>query len=191
MVSTNQSLMGIDKYLNYILNIMSKLNELKWADIKSSTMNPDEYLKRYEGKPLIIKNFRDYIPNNKVINEIVKLISKNQRELKLLVIGADWCPDCSLYIPKTIKILKLLESRYIKMKILYGVKVNALRKKNEILWSSRRSPPEAISPKFDLQAIPTFYFFNKDGDYLDRIVEHPQKFNTLEEEIAGILEENI
>jgi len=103
--------------------------------------------------------------------------------------GAKWCHDCVEQIPRMIKIIKLLESTEIEIKILYGIKVNVFRKEGEILWDKRHSVAEAANPKFDLVAIPTFYFFTSDDDYIGRIVEHPKK--SLEKDLYNILKNNL
>ena len=169
---------------------MQKLADLQWSDIKSSTMDSDEFMKKFENKPQIKKNFRNYRPKEKVLNEIREIILKKKEVIRIFIMGADWCPDCSINIPRTIKIIKILDIKDVEMLILYGIKVNPLRKKDELLWSKSHSPPEAVNPKFDLTAIPTFYIFNKNGDFIGRIVENPQKFDTLEEEILDILKVN-
>lgn len=169
---------------------MQKLNDLQWSDIKSSTMNSDEFMKKFEYKPQIRKNFRDYRPKEKVLNEIRDIISKKKEIIRIFTMGADWCPDSLINVPRTIKIIKKLDIKDVEMLILYGIKVNHLRKKDEIRWSQSHSPKEAVNPKFDLTAIPTFYIFNKNGDFIGRIVEHPRKFDTLEEEILDILKVN-
>ena len=66
--------------------------------------------------------------------------------------------------------------------------VNALHKPGETIWHKTRSPPEAVNPKFELEAIPTFYLFNKNGDYLGQIKENPKK--TIEEDTLEIIREN-
>ena len=67
--------------------------------------------------------------------------------------------------------------------------VNAFRKLGEHLWHKTRSPPEAVNSNFDLKAIPSFYFFNKNGDFISRIIEHPKATN--EEDTLEILKENL
>jgi hypothetical protein len=78
-----------------------------------------------------------------------------------------------------------------EVKVLYGIMKNALHKPGETIWHKKRSPPEATDPKFDLGAIPTFYFFNKSGKYLGEIVENPKDQSTLEEDILQIIEKNL
>lgn len=159
---------------------------LKWSDIKSEAMSMDEYLKEFEDREDIINNYENYIPKSKHLTHIGELLEEIPRGLKIFVMGAGWCPDSTEQIPDMIKILKELNSDNIEMRILYGIKVNLLRKNGEILWDKNYSPPEAVDPKFDLVAIPTFYFFI-DDEYVGRIVEHPKKFSTLERDFCNII----
>lgn len=164
----------------------SQMN-LKWNDLVSPTMTPDEYLKNFGDK--LAYNYETYEPNPVILEKIKNKLQNNNEKLKIVALGADWCPDCSVNIPRMIKIVKLMKSKDISFHILYGIIVNALHKPGEIIWHKRRSPPEAVDPKFKLKAIPTFYFFNADGEFLDVIVEHPKA--SMEEDTLEILENNM
>ena len=87
-----------------------------------------------------------------------------------------------------IKIIKYMNMNNVDFKILYGIMTNAFRKPGETIWHKTRSPPEAVNPKFDLKKIPTFYFFNKNGDHLGAIVENPKYESTLEEDLLEIIQ---
>ena len=165
---------------------MVSKEELKWSDIISPTINPDEYLKSYGKK--IIKNYKTYEPKQEILKRIEKALKSKSEQLKIVVLGADWCPDCSQNIPKMIKIIKLMKNANIEFRILYGIMVNALHKPGEVIWHKKRSPPEAIDSKFELEKIPTFYFFNKKGDFLGVIVEGPKNESSLEEDMLEIIE---
>ncbi len=167
---------------------MTSIRDLKWADLVSPTMTPDEYFKLYKDK--IRKVYEDYEPKSEIIEKIKQLLKSKQEKLKIVVLGADWCPDCSKNIPRMIKLIKNINTKDVTLKILYGIMVNALHKPGETIWHKKRSPPEATDPKFDLKAIPTFYFFNDAGDYIGTIVEHPKWSSTLEEDILEILVTN-
>ena len=164
----------------------SQMN-LKWNDLVSPTMTPDEYLKTYGDK--VAYNYETYEPKSTILEKIKNYLRNKNEKLKIVALGADWCPDCSENVPRMIKIVKLIKSRDISFDILYGIMVNALHKPGETIWHKKRSPPEAIDPKFDLKAIPTFYFFNANGNFLDVIVEHPK--TSIEEDILEILEKNM
>ena len=164
----------------------SQMN-LKWNDLVSPTMTPDEYLKTYGDK--VAYNYETYEPNSTILEKIKNFLRNKNEKLKIVALGADWCPDCSRNVPRMIKIVKLIKSKDISLDILYGIMVNALHKPGETIWHKKRSPPEAIDPKFDLKAIPTFYFFNANGNFLDVIVEHPKA--SIEEDTLEILEKNM
>ncbi|MBY9004363.1 MAG: thioredoxin family protein [Candidatus Lokiarchaeota archaeon] len=163
---------------------MTKQYDLKWDDLVSPTMNPDDYLKQFGEK--IEDNFKTYEPKGEVLDKVKKLLKNNKEKLKIVALGADWCPDCNRNVPRMIKIIKLMKSNDIEFRILYGIMVNALHKPGEAIWHGKRSPPEAIDPRFELKAIPTFYFFNKNKEFIGLIKEHPKK--TIEEDMLEILE---
>ena len=149
----------------------------------------DEYLEIYSNK--IKSIYESYEPKVEVIEKINNLLENKNQELKIVTLGADWCPDCSRNTPKMIKIIKYLNMGAVNMHILYGIMVNALHKPGETIWHKDHSPTEAVNPKFDLKKIPTIYFFDKMGEYLGVIVENPKRGSTLEEEILEIIVENI
>jgi len=163
--------------------------DLKWSDLVSPTMTPDEYLKIYGDK--IKRVYESYEPKSDTLNDIKNLLKNKKEKLKIIALGADWCPDCSRNVPRMIKIVKFLNTEEVGLQILYGIMVNALHKPGETIWYKNRSPPEATDPKFDLKAIPSFYFFNDAGEYLGIIVENPDYTSTLEEDILKILKRSI
>jgi hypothetical protein len=147
-------------------------------------MTPEDYLKEFGDN--IEYNYKTYKPKKDILEKINQILKNKQEKLRIVALGADWCPDCSRNVPRMIKIVKLLK-KDVDLKILYGIMVNALHKPGETIWHKKRSPPEAVDPKFNLKAIPTFYFFNSAGEYLGVIVENPKMSSTLEEEILEIL----
>ncbi|MFX0056850.1 MAG: thioredoxin family protein [Candidatus Hodarchaeota archaeon] len=158
--------------------------DLKWDDLVSPTMTPEEYLKQFGDK--IEYNYETYKPKKDVLEKINEILENKQEKLRIVALGADWCPDCSRNVPRMIKIVKML-SKDVDLKILYGIMVDALHKPGETIWHKKRSPPEAVDPKFNLKAIPTFYFFNSAGEYLGVIIENPKISSTLEEDTLEIL----
>jgi thiol-disulfide isomerase/thioredoxin len=164
-------------------------DDLKWEDLVSPTMSPDEYLKEYGDK--IEYNYKTYEPKLDVLEKISELLDEKRGTLKIVALGADWCPDCNRNVPRMIKIVRLMKTKDVNFKILYGIMVNALHKPGEAIWHKKRSPSEAITPKFDLKKIPTFYFFNESGDLMGIIVENPKFSSTLEEDLLEILEEKL
>ncbi len=166
---------------------MMKDLDLKWADLVSPTMSPDEYLKEFGEK--IKYNYKVYEPKAEIVKEINALLKNRNEQLKIVVFGADWCPDCHKNTPHMIKLIKRMNTNDVELRILYGIMVNALHKSGETPWHKTRSPPEAVNPKFELKAIPTFFFFNKNDEYLGQIVEHPKE--TIEEDTLAILKESL
>ncbi|MEJ2280026.1 MAG: thioredoxin family protein [Candidatus Lokiarchaeota archaeon] len=165
---------------------MSSLNDLKWSDIKSNTMNENEYLNYIKQKG-VYSNYKNYQINKDKLDRLKQKMDNDIHLLRIFAIGADWCPDCSKQLPALIKIIQEFGTPFYEIKILYGVKKNAFHKGDESPWHKRHSPPEATNPKFNLIKIPTIYFFNEDGNLLGRIVEKPKCSNTLEEEIWEII----
>ena len=163
--------------------------ELKWSDLVSPAMSPEEYLKIYGHK--IKKIYEEYEPKSNVLLEIIEILKKKNDKLKIVALGADWCPDCTRNVPRMIRIVENIDTQDVDLKILYGIMVNALHKPDESIWHKKRSPPEATDPKFDLKAIPTFYFFNDAGEFIGIIVENPKWTSTLEEDILEILKKNL
>ena len=162
---------------------------LKWDDLVSPTITPDEYLTQFSEK--VNQNYENYEPRQDILHNISDLLEKKREKLKIIALGADWCPDCTRNIPRMIKITRTIPSVIVEFKILYGIVVNALHKPGEVHWHKNRSPPEAVNPKFNLKKIPTFYFFNKAGELLDVIIEKPKINSSLEEELLEILENRL
>lgn len=161
--------------------------DLKWDDLVSPTMNPDDFLEQFKDK--IESNYNTYEPKSQVLEKIKNLLSKNKAKLKIVALGADWCPDCNRNVPRMVKIVKIINSKDIEFRILYGIMVNALHKPGETIWHEKRSPPEAVDPRFELKKIPTFYFFNKHKEFIGLIKENPK--DTIEEDMLEILENSL
>ena len=168
---------------------MSNKSKLKWSDLVSPTMSPDDYLKEYGDK--IENEYKTYEPKVDVIERIKTLLKNKNEKLKIVTLGADWCPDCNINVPRMIKNLKAIKSNNIDLRILYGIMVKGLKRSGEKIWHKKRSPPEAVDPKFDLKKIPTFYFFNGSDDLIGVIVENPKWESTLEDDLLEILENKL
>lgn len=160
---------------------------LTWSDIVSPTMTRDEYFTKFEDKPSIRENFENYSPKDGVIKEISKILVNKKESVKILAIGAAWCKDCTVNIPRLVKIADSLPSDKIELKLLYGIKVNPYRKPGEPTWSKTHSPAETFDPKFAVTKIPMIYFFNIAGEFLGKIIENPKKYPTIEEVLLSFL----
>ena len=168
------------------------MTTLKWNDLTSPTLTINQYLEKYKAKENLIQNYKTYKPKNAIIDQIISFLNVKDESLRILALGADWCKDCSLNVPQMIKIVEEIQKRArIDLRILYGIMVDALHKKGEVIWHKKRSPPEAIDPKFSLKAIPTFYLFKSEGSFIGNIIEGPDKHPTLEEELLSLLKNNL
>ncbi len=167
---------------------MSKTN-LEWKHLTSPTMTIQEYLEQHS--ETVKENIENYQIDKEVVERLKKLIASKKEKVKIVALGADWCPDCSKNVPRMIKIVHALNQDAVEMRILYGIMVNALHRSRETIWHRAKSPPEATDPKFALKAIPSFYFFNKKGEFLDVIVEGPKAKSTLEHDTLEILEREL
>ncbi|MFX1324159.1 MAG: thioredoxin family protein [Promethearchaeota archaeon] len=168
---------------------MNNISHLKWNDLVSPTMSPDDYLKEYHDK--IELNYKNYEPKEEVLEKVKEILTTKNEKLKIVALGADWCPDCTKNVPRMIKIIKTMESVDIDLRILYGIMVDGLHKEGLKVWHKKRSPPEALDPKFDLKKIPTFYFFKENNDIIGIIIENPKLDSTLEEDLLEILENEL
>jgi len=168
---------------------MNLISDLKLNDLISPTLTPDEYLKVYGDR--IMNEYESYQPKSSILDEIKEILKNKHEKLKIIALGAEWCPDCSKNIPRMIKLIKDLKIEEVSLDILYGIMMNALHKPGETIWHKKRSPPEATDPKFDLKAIPTFYIFNDAGEHFGLIIENPKSFSTLEEAILEILKKSL
>ncbi len=113
---------------------MSKTEILIWSDIRSKTLGTDEYLDKIKEKKLPLRSYNLYTPKPEIIEKIKEKLSKLSVGLKVLAIGADWCPDCNINVPRMIKVVEALDKNKVDFQILYGVMVNALRKSGDITW---------------------------------------------------------
>ena len=169
---------------------MSEIDSLSWLDIESTTQNTLEFKSKIDTIPGLRNNYTKYIPKKDVLEKIQEIIAKNNSKYNILTIGAFWCPDSALQVPRMIKIVKELELDSLNHQVLYGVAMNYERKNRGDTWDKRSSPPEATNPKFNLTNVPTFYLF-KEKEFIGRIVERPRNFPTLEEEMLDILTKNL
>lgn len=160
--------------------------DVKWSDIKSPTMNPEDYVEKYKDKEIMMQRFEEYQPKEGVLTKIRDFLQENHEKLKILAIGASWCHDCADEVPRMIKIAMQL-SDLVDFRVLYGVRVDPYDRKNGVRWSKRHSPPEATDPQFDLKKIPILFIFNNEGTFIGRIVEHASHTDTLEGDLLHYL----
>jgi len=83
---------------------MNLISDLKLNDLISPTLTPDEYLKVYGDR--IMNEYESYQPKSSVLDEIKEILKIKHEKLKIIALGAEWCPDCSKNIPRMIKLIK-------------------------------------------------------------------------------------
>ena len=72
---------------------MTTKSDLKWKDLVSPTMSPDDYLKKYKEKTGDI--YKSYEPKSDALEKILTILKDKNEKLKIVALGADWCPDCN------------------------------------------------------------------------------------------------
>ncbi|MHA1992754.1 MAG: thioredoxin family protein [Candidatus Hodarchaeales archaeon] len=112
--------------------------------------------------PQFKKRYNEATISEDLINSFKKKFPEGG-EIK--IISASWCKDCVELVPIFGKISEILPEWSITM-IDRGI----LSYKDRV--------------KYDIQHIPTFIFFDKNGHEIGRIVEKP-KTNSLEEDMAS------
>ncbi len=95
----------------------TNLEELKWSDLTSPTLSPDKYLETYENR--VKSTYESYKPNVDILEKIEHLLLDKNQKLKIVALGADWCPDCTINVPKMIKITKSMNITDVDLQILY------------------------------------------------------------------------
>ncbi|MFX1404643.1 MAG: thioredoxin family protein, partial [Promethearchaeota archaeon] len=113
--------------------------------------------------------------------ETLEAIKKNADQFIVVAISADWCKDCVANIP----VLDLVhEATGLRVYILSGVKTDPLNPNRQ--WAIPPSPPEVNT--LNIKAIPTILIYTLKGIEVARIIENPQFFPTLEEELLYLME---
>ena len=163
-------------------------DKLLWSDIVSPTMNRNEYDSKFKDEVSIQENYATYTPKPEIIEKISEILNSKNKTIKILAMGAAWCKDCKIQVPRLLKILDALSSEKVEVQFLYGIKTDPYRKPGDIKWSARHSPPEAVNPKFVANKIPMIYIFDAEGTIREIIEERPHKHPTIEEVLLAALE---
>jgi hypothetical protein len=165
--------------------------KIRWEDIKSPLVPGNQYFDKITNPSFLEiyrTNFEKYKPNVQVLNQIKEWFSRNHEELRIVILGAEWCPDCQRNGAALLKIELEIKEPNFKLFFLSGVKTNPLRRtKTDIHWAVPPSPPEVNEPKFAVKAIPMIYLFLRDGRCKGFITENPSHTKTVEGEIQFYL----
>lgn len=153
--------------------------KFEFEDMLKRASHIEEYMHEcsVDCKPKYEARRAEYTP--KV--ETLEAIKKNADKFIVVAIGADWCKDCVANIP----VLDLVhEATGLRVYILGGVKTDPLNPNRQ--WAVPPSPLEVDT--LNIKAIPTILLYTPEGIEVARIIENPQFFPTLEEELLYLME---
>jgi len=112
------------------------------------------------------RRLSEYKPNRNSIDKLERIDQKHH----LIVFSAEWCSDCTSYVPGLCKTLIMSKNNMVQARV--------------VDYDNRRDMAEELN----VRAIPTIIVYDKSWKEIGRFVETPRKFGTVEEEICAILE---
>ncbi len=132
-------------------------NKVKKIHRKEKSSSLLDYVMQDEG---FANNFRRYEEREEMVRKVKEKLPK----AKMVVVSAQWCPDCRRNVPRMAKIAKHLEGWEITVK-------------------DRDS--EGVKEKYGIRKIPTFILYGEKGEELGRIIETPTS-GSLEEDLLNM-----
>ncbi|MFW9810120.1 MAG: TlpA family protein disulfide reductase [Candidatus Thorarchaeota archaeon] len=146
-------------------------------DIRSRTTNVRGYIEELRGKDkdIMLDTYNEYKLDNSVVDGL-----KDLGKLIVVAFSAAWCGDCKRAMPVMLHLEEILD-----WEILVFSKIKTAPLNPDVQWAVPPSPPEVN--EWGVTAIPTFVFFDSDGNELGKLIEKQQIKNTLEAEILHIL----
>ncbi len=112
------------------------------------------------------RRFHEYRPNDRFVDRFEHVSEK----FYLIIFSADWCSDCSVYVPSLAKTLLIAKNNMISAKV--------------VDYDSHKD----IADDLKIRSIPTMIVYDKNWREVGRFVETPRKAGTVEEEICMIME---
>ncbi len=112
------------------------------------------------------RRLSEYKPNRNSIDKLERIDQKHH----LIVFSAEWCADCTAYVPGLCKTLIMSKNNMLQARV--------------VDYDNHRDMAEELN----VRAIPTIIVYDKSWREIGRLVETPRKFGTVEEEICAILE---
>ena len=119
-------------------------------------------------KTEFLRHYEEFDPNADDIAAITKMVE--ERGVKALCLGEDWCPDVWRGIPV---ISKVSEATGMELRIFF-------RDKNKDIMSEFLNQGE-------FESIPTIVFYDGDHNYLGHWIERPTLANDEMEGLRGML----
>ena len=129
-------------------------------------INKSDFLKG-KHKNWFLKNYEDYLPNQKIVQKIKKRI----KDVSVKAFIGSWCHDSKRELPR---FYKIMESAVFDLNINFQMVGISIGKKT----------PDNLQEGYQIKHTPTFIFYKK-GEEIGRYVEHAKK--TLEKDILKIL----
>ena len=148
-----------------------------FKDIRSRTTNVRGYIEELKDKDkdIMLDTYNMYKLDNSVVDEL-----RDVGKLIVVAFSAAWCGDCKRAMPVMLHLEEMLD-----WEILVFSKIKTAPLNPNVQWAVPPSPPEVN--EWGVTAIPTFVFFDSDGNKLGTLIEKPQVKDTLEAEILLIL----
>lgn len=146
-------------------------------DIRLRTTNVRGYIEELKDKDkdIMLDTYNMYKLDNSVVDEL-----RDVGKLIVVAFSAAWCGDCKRAMPVMLHLEEKLD-----WEILVFSKIKTAPLNPDVQWAVPPSPPEVN--EWGVTAIPTFVFFDSDGNKLGIFIEKPQVKDTLEAEILLIL----
>jgi len=119
------------------------------------------------------KNFEDYKPNQKLVNDIASEL----KTYSVTLFMGTWCGDSKKEVPKLYKVLEACDFPMERLTVVAVSRQAGMYKQS----------PQHEESGLNIHRVPTVIFY-KNGKEINRIVEHP--VNTFEEDIKNILTTN-
>lgn len=120
------------------------------------------------------------------IDNLFQILS--QKDCILLIFSASWCKDCKTHLSEVLKIQESLLTTHdyeLEVIVISGMKFDSLNPKNK--WKIPPTPEEVLL--FNIVALPTLILIDKSTNMeIDRIAEHPQQKDSIEEELVLLLQ---
>lgn len=117
-------------------------------------------------------SYEKYTPNE----EAMAIIKKNINKYDIDAFFGSWCGDSKRELPKFYKILDQSEYNLNRLRTVALGRYGSLYKKS----------PNHEEKGLNITNVPTFIFYNKDGEEIGRFVERPTT-GSLESDLAKIL----
>ncbi len=112
------------------------------------------------------RRFHEYRPNDSFVDRFEHVAER----FYLIIFSADWCSDCTVYVPSLAKTLLIAKNNLISAKV--------------VDYDSYRD----IADDLRIKNVPTMIVYDKNWREVGRFVETPRKAGTVEEEICMIME---